>query len=189
MTPQRVFPTPPQEVVEEVNTSVFSTDTPRSEVAFLVFEIASHWCGLSVSDVQEIVPLPEFAHAPGEAGAIAGFMNLRGKAVPAIDAARLFGMRPSPRGLHTPLVVLKGSQAALLVDTVFEIARFSPASLQPVPADSCFNNCTTAQVKTDGGVVNVLSRERLLLEKERQYVAELQLEAQRRLDELEGGRP
>ncbi len=172
--------------MEEVYSPGLSTGKHRSELALLIFEIAGLRCGLPLADVQEIAPLPELDPAPGESGLIAGFMNLRGVAVPALDAARLFGLHPPPRTLHTPLVVMRGARAALLVDTVVDIARVSPASLMPVPQDSCFNNCTAAQVKGEEGVVNLLSRERLLLEKERQYVAEMQAEAQRRLNELEG---
>ncbi len=175
--------------MEEVNSRAGSADAVPIKLAILTFEVAGWRCALPVCDVREIVPLPELARAPGESALIAGFMNLRGAAVPVLDAARLFGLRPSPRTMHTPLIVLNGSEAVLLVDRVFNIARVLPASLLPVPLDSCFNNCTAAQVETEHGVVNLLSRDRLLLEKERQYLAEVRAEAQRRMDELEGRRP
>jgi purine-binding chemotaxis protein CheW len=158
-----------------------------SEGKLLVFAIAGRSCAVPVEAVQEIVPMAALAHIPGQPSLLEGFLNLRGTAVPVLRLSRLFDLSPAEPGLHTPLIVLRGQPhaAGLLVDAVVEIACADRAGGLPIPENDCFNDCVQAQVEIGGRVVHVLSPERLLLEKERQCVAELRAQAQRYLDELE----
>lgn len=153
----------------------------------LVFAVAGEFCAVPAESVQEIVPLATLALVPGQPPLIEGFLNLRGAAVPVLRLGRLLGLAPAEPGLHTPVIILRGQAcpAGLLVDAAIEVARTGREESRPIPGNACFNDCTQAVVEAAGRTVHVLSPERLLLEKERQCVAELREEAQRRLNELE----
>jgi purine-binding chemotaxis protein CheW len=151
----------------------------------LVFGIAGEFCAVHAGSVQEIVPMALLARVPGQPPLLEGFLNLRGTSVPVLRLRRLFGFPPAEPGLHTPVVILRGADCpvGLLVDTVIDVTGFQDR--RPVPENGSFNDCAQALVESGGRTVHLLSTERLLLERERQCVAELREEAQRRLNELE----
>jgi purine-binding chemotaxis protein CheW len=161
---------------------------PESDV--LVFDVCGEPCALPVEAVQEIAPMASVARLPGLPSLLEGFLNLRGTAVPVLRLGRLFGAgRPVP-GLYTPLVVMRGEAhlLALLVDAVIGIARLPADGLLPVDASHSFNGCAAAEVVIGGRAVHLLSGGRLLLEQERQCLAELQARAQKYLEEAEASR-
>jgi purine-binding chemotaxis protein CheW len=90
-------------------------------------------------------------------------------------------------GLYTPLVIIRGTQhpAALLVDSVLEIASAPADSWQDLDDGNSFNGCALARVQLGSRTIPVFSAERLLLARERECVAELQALSQRYLDDLE----
>ncbi len=138
--------------------------------------------------VQEIAPLPVLTRLPGQTSLIVGFLNLRGTAVAVISISRLFDLPPTQPGLYTPLVILRGSPAAaLLVDRVRDIITVSQQALLPVAANTCFNDCATAELETPEGAVHVLDGARLLLEEERRAIEEIRGRAQRYIDEAGSG--
>lgn len=157
---------------------------PSPSHRLLVFEICGNLCGVPASAVQEIVPMAALAQLPGQPGILAGFLNLRGSAVPVLRLNRLFQFPAATPGLHNSLIVLHRS-TALLVDSVIDLVAHADGDLLPVAAGNCFAECAVAQFPYQGRSGHVLSAERLLLEKERRCVAELQAQAQRFLAELE----
>jgi purine-binding chemotaxis protein CheW len=151
----------------------------------LVFAVAGEFCAVPAGSVQEIVPMATLARVPGQPPLLEGFLNLRGTPVPVLRLRRLLSLPPAEPGLHTPIIILRNqaSPAGLLVDEVIDITGFENS--RPVPENGSFNDCAQALVEAGGRTVHLLSPERLLLERERQCVAELREQAQRRLDELE----
>lgn len=151
---------------------------------YLVFRIAGEAGAVPLEAVREVVPMTALARSPGQPSVLEGFLNLRGVLVAVLRLDRLFPVPPMMPGLYTPLIVLGGARpAALLVDEAVGIFA-APEELLPVEESSCFNSCALGQVIWEGRAVPVLSGERLLLEKERQCVAELQARAQQVLAEL-----
>jgi purine-binding chemotaxis protein CheW len=157
---------------------------PSTPLTLLVFEVCGELCGLVVAHVEEIVPMAALAQLPGQPPVLAGFLNLRGSAIPVLRLNRLFSLPSQGPGLHTPLVVLRAG-TALLVDSVLDIVTAANDGLLPLAAGNCFGECALAQFPFDGRTAHLLSAERLLLEKERQCVAELRAQAQQFLSELE----
>jgi purine-binding chemotaxis protein CheW len=154
----------------------------------IVFQIAGQACALPVESIQEIVPMAALAQSPGQPSLLEGFLNLRGVAVPVVRVDRLFGFRPAPLGLHTPLIILKGPRhpTAFLVEGVLDIASGPAGSWQKLDDSGSLNGCAWAQVEWAGRAVSVLAPERLLLAQERECLEELQEQAQRRIEEVEG---
>ena len=71
----------------------------------------------------------------------------------------------------------------LLVDRVLDVVRVPRESLQPLPAEQSLNGCAEAEVSLSDGFARLLAPERLLMERERATLAELEGQARRRLEE------
>jgi purine-binding chemotaxis protein CheW len=168
----------------------FSDANPKQEppgLILVVFEIAGQFCAIPVDKVQEIVPMAELARVPGQPSLLEGFLNLRGTTVPVVRIDRLYCLPALTPELHTPLIVLRGEShpTALLVNRVLGIVSVPADALLPIGERNSFNDCAVAQAADESGPIHVLDCKRLLLEKERQSIAEFRTRAQRYLDELE----
>lgn len=151
----------------------------------LIFRLGGEECAFPVKSVREVVPMVQLVRPPGLPALLEGFLNLRGEAVPVVRLRRLFGLPEGALGLYTPVVILKEGPLALLVDEVSGVLSASEEAGLPVQEGNTFNDCVEAEVVLNGRTVHLLSTDRLLLEQERRRIAELQVEAQRRLRELE----
>jgi purine-binding chemotaxis protein CheW len=162
----------------------------RGSRQLLVFHLGSQAYALSLGDVQEVLPLPLLAQPPLMPALLAGFLNLGGSAVPVIRLDHLFerGQRVVA-GRYTPLVLLRphAGGIALLVERVSEIIRVGAAEVLPLPDNQAFNDCVSGIISRDERLILVVDSERLLLEKEEQYLAEWQDREQARLRGLEDG--
>ncbi len=84
--------------------------------AYLLVAIAGTECALPRGAVREILPLPRLWRPPGAPGALAGFLNLAGSAVPVVDLAVLFGLgqpgtaiaATNRAALYRHLILLRG---------------------------------------------------------------------------------
>lgn len=154
---------------------------------FVVFKLEKKECALPVSDVSEFIALPALAQPPGLPPILAGFLNLEGNAIPVIRLDHLFDLPKKDPGPYTPLIVLKTGKfgVALLVDRIMDVVAISSNSILTVQESQTFNACAIGEIAIDGRAVSILSSERLLLEKERQSIAEFQAIEQRRLQAIE----
>ena len=125
---------------------------------------------------------------PGSPSLLAGFLDLRGFAIPILHLDRLFGLPEQLPGLYTPLIILRNGDSAvgILVEAVQQIFEAPEEAFRPLPENNLFHGCATAAVEVNGDMVYLLSAERILLEKERHILAEFQAMAQERLRNLGG---
>ncbi|MCB1136128.1 MAG: chemotaxis protein CheW [Chlamydiia bacterium] len=65
--------------------------------------------------IVEVVPLVHCEPLPHTPIWVAGRMNYRGKAIPAVDLCQLLAQRPSKRCLNTRIIVCKGQQTVGLI--------------------------------------------------------------------------
>jgi len=152
-------------------------------VRVCLFELAGQHFGLRLESVSEIAPMASLARPPSMPSILEGFLNLRGTSVPVLKLAVLLGLPQDRLGLHTPLVIVRGRTApiALLVNAVHAIVVVPAAALSSIPESDTFNGCVESALTADGSAVHLLSLEGLLLEKERQTLAEAQATETRRL--------
>ncbi len=161
----------------------------------VVFYLAGHPCALRLECVREIVPMPQLSCPPGMPSLLQGFLNLAGTAVPVLRLDRLFGFNEPPIELFTPLLVVKSGAGliALLVEHVSEVLVALPESGAeaplPVETTDTFKGCVEAVVRSAGRNIHVLALDRILLEQERQCVADFQAREQARLLALAEVRP
>jgi purine-binding chemotaxis protein CheW len=152
----------------------------------LIFHSAGRVFALPISAVRELLPMALLASPPGLPAVLAGFLNLRGVAVPIVRLDRLFGLPECNPGLYSALIILQAEVATgLLVDGIQEVASPDDLSYLPLLKTQLFNDCAEAELEVNGAQVYLLSPQHLLLEQERQSLAEFQGMAQRRLRELE----
>lgn len=167
------------------------TGAERTRSSVLVFRLAGQQYALTLRDVRELLPMADFARPPMSPAVLAGFLNLGGAAVAVLRLDRLFGLPDQPLGPYAPLVLLRDScpPVAVAVESVSRIVRLAPGAVLPVRPDDSFNGAVTGTATLDGRLTLLLSAEHILLDKERQILAEFHDREQRRLTALEEALP
>ena len=153
----------------------------------LIFYSSELGWAFPLEAVREIIPMARLSSPPGLPSGLAGFLDLRGTAIPIIRLDRLFGLPEQQPGLHTPMIVLRGVLApiGILVNSVRSIVRVPPAGLLEIPSDGTFQGCATGAMELDGDLIHVLSPAALLQANEDRLLADYSAMSQARLIELE----
>jgi purine-binding chemotaxis protein CheW len=163
----------------------------------LIFHAGGLDCAFPLEAVQEVVPMATLFSPPGLPSGLAGFLNLRGTAVPIIRLDRLFDLPERQPGLHTPMIVLRGVSGAsgsnygatgVLVESVHAIVPMPSARLLDIPEVGTFRGCATAALEVDGGAIHLLSAAALLQANEGRLLADYRDMAQARLLHMEHDR-
>jgi purine-binding chemotaxis protein CheW len=152
----------------------------------LVFHSSGLVCAFPLEAVREIVPMARLSTPPGLPSGLAGFLNLRGTAIPIVRLDRLFDLPEQQAGLHTPMIVLRGILApvGILVNSVRGIARVPANGLVEIPSDGTFQGCARGAMEIDGDLIHVLSPTALLQANEDRLLADYTASAQARLIQL-----
>jgi purine-binding chemotaxis protein CheW len=153
----------------------------------VVFHASGLDCAFPLQTVKEIVPMAMLSTPPGLVPCLAGFLNLRGTAIPILLLDRLFDLPEQRPGLYTPLIILRTSDSptGVLVASVQRIISAASAAFLPLPERHIFRDCATASIDVNGEIIYLLSPERILLENERSLLVELQAMEQERLRHAE----
>jgi purine-binding chemotaxis protein CheW len=160
-----------------------SVEHPKINTAnLLIFHAGGVDCAFPIEAVQEVVPMATLFAPPGLPSGLAGFLNLRGTAVPIIRLDRLFELPERQPGLHTPMIVLRGlSPMGVLVESVHAIVPMPSARLLDIPEGGTLRGCATAALDVDGRAIHLLSAAALLEANEGRLLADYRDMAQARL--------
>jgi purine-binding chemotaxis protein CheW len=153
----------------------------------VIFHLADQAYAIPLAMVLEILPMALLAQPPGLPPLLAGFLNLRGAAVPVVRLTRLFGLADQAPGLYTPLLIVRcgDNSLALLVDAVKAVAQIEESASLPLRENFCFNDCAERLVIFGGTNIVLLSCQRLLREQEQRRINELTAIEQARLVSFE----
>jgi purine-binding chemotaxis protein CheW len=153
----------------------------------LIFHTSGMDCAFPLEAVREIVPMATLSSPPGLPSGLAGFLDLRGTAIPIVRLDRLFDLPEQQPGLHTPMIVLRGVRGpiGILVDSVRGIVPVDSSRLLDIPEDHTFQGCATGALQLDGESVHLLSPAALLAANEARLVADYSAMSQARLLHLE----
>lgn len=148
---------------------------------FLIFRLEESLFALAAAEVAEILPVPILDRPQGAPAVLAGFMNLGGEPLAVIDLGVVLGQPADvdPQNVYRHILHLKAG-LGLLVDRVLDLAAFAEAEAPAEPAESV-NGVIAARLTIAGGLVNLVSAPALLLEEERQRLAEMAAAAQLRI--------
>lgn len=99
------------------------------------FKIGKELFGVDISNVKEIVRVPEIVKVPDTPEFIEGVINLRGRIVSVIDLKKRFRLGRVDRTKTSRILVaeMDGRVVGLLVDAASEVLRLSADSIEPPP--------------------------------------------------------
>jgi purine-binding chemotaxis protein CheW len=138
----------------------------RELLEFVTFRLADQWLGIPVLMVQEVLVAQRIARVPLSPTEVAGFLNLRGQIVTAVNLRTRLGQKP--RGDHEEVmnVVVRhdGELFSFLVDEVGDVLSVPADSLEPPPAtlDSRWRKACTGIVRRERGLLVVVNANELL---------------------------
>jgi purine-binding chemotaxis protein CheW len=153
----------------------------------LIFRTSGLDCAFPLEAVREIVPMAALSSPPGLPSGLAGFLDLRGTAIPVVRLDRLFDLREQEPGLHTPMIILRGvlGPIGILAESVRGIVPAPSEGLLDIPEDRTFQGCASAAMQLEGDLIHVLSPAALLEANEDRLLADFGAMSQARLLHLE----
>lgn len=105
-------------------------------IQLVVFELDDEEYAVQITDLREIIRIPEITPIPNTPEFIRGILNLRGKIVVAVDLEKRFHLvrenKKAPR--HIIIAEVNENVFGVIVDEVAEILRVPVASVQRTPA-------------------------------------------------------
>ncbi len=140
----------------------------------LIFHASGLDCAFPLEAVREIVPMAWLVAPLGLPSALAGFLDLRGTAIPIIRLDRLFGLPEQAPGLHTPMIVLHRARGpiGIMVASVRGIVPVTSSELLNISHERTFLGCATGAIEIDGDLVHLLSADSLLEANEDRILAD-----------------
>ena len=149
----------------------------------LTFRVSNDLYAVAAERVVEVVPRVELRPVPHAPACLAGLFNYRGKAVPVIDLGVLLGSAPCLERLHTRLILADepGSRGTRLIGLIAEhvsdvlMVRDDQIVLPTMKLEQA--PYLDAVVRTDQGLVQTLSVEKVLPPSLREAIFGLPVEA------------
>lgn len=149
----------------ELTTPTVRTD--RSVTSdYVTFRLAEQWIGIPVQIVQEVLVTQRISSVPLSADAIAGFLNLRGQIVTAVDlrvTLRLGARAPDTEYMNV-VVRHEGELFALMVDEVGDVVSVAMDSVEAAQTTlaSRWREACAGVVKRERGLLVLMHVEALL---------------------------
>ena len=156
--------------IESVTDSTRLAGTNQLEV--LMFRLApseteapSELFAINVFKVRELIEAPELIHAPGTSEFVAGYANIRGKAVPVIDIPKYCGIKTDCKPKILAVTEFNRTTQAFLMHDVAGIERIKWSDVQPPPdiiSNERGNMLTAMTVLEDGCMLLIIDVEKVL---------------------------
>jgi purine-binding chemotaxis protein CheW len=126
-----------QEVIKKVAQKVREEKEKVVEMEQLVtFELDKEEYASVITDLREIIKIPEIVPIPGSPKFIKGILNLRGQIVVIVDLEKRFSLtrehKVSPR--HIIIIELEENVFGVVVDEVTGVLRVPVTSIRPTPS-------------------------------------------------------
>jgi len=109
--------------------------TVSDEVQLVGFRLGGEEYAVGISEVQEIIRLPEITKVPKTPSFVEGVINLREEILPIISLRKKFGLEDIEKtdSLRVIVVNINGLSTGMIVDSMSEILRLSKDSIEPPP--------------------------------------------------------
>ena len=127
----------------------------------VTFRVDQQWLGVPVLMVQDVLVAQRVARVPLAPGEVAGFLNLRGQIVTAVDLRARLGLPAASASTEPMNVVVRheGELFSVLVDEVGDVLHVSADSLEPVPPtlDARWRQSSTGIIRRERGLLVVVN--------------------------------
>lgn len=151
-----------------VNTSSQSAllELNATDNMYVTMTVDGQLFGIPVLQVQDVLGPQRIARIPLAPPEVAGFLNLRGRIVTAIDVRVRLGLVPRPSDKEGMNVVfeLHGELYSLLVDKVGEVMTLSSANYEknPPTLNAAWQNLSVGVYRLEGNLLIVLDVAKVL---------------------------
>ena len=146
----------------------------------VVSELSKEEYGIPITQIQEIIKIPEITRIPNMPDFIEGVINLRGKIIPIIDLRKRFRLDQKQKDEETRIVIanIGGQPIRLISDSVSEVIRLSQEDIDPVPPIiSHINSEYLSGVgKMDKRIIILLNLEKILSDLEKSSLRKIEKE-------------
>lgn len=133
---------------------------------YVTFRLTDQWLGIPVTIVQEVLAAQRIASVPLSPPTIAGFLNLRGQIVTAVDLRVTLRLPPREAGSEVMNVVVRheGELFAFMVDEVGDVVSVDADAVEPAPStlDDRWRVACAGIVRRDRGLLIVMNVQELL---------------------------
>jgi purine-binding chemotaxis protein CheW len=101
----------------------------------VIFQLSNEEFGTSISNVKEIIRIPDITKIPHVPDYVEGIINLRSKIIPIINLATRFGLAREEINNQSRIVVveIEGILAGIVVDAVTEVLQISTENIESAP--------------------------------------------------------
>lgn len=123
----------------------------KQNIQVVVFGLDQEEYAVEITQLQEIIKIPDITPIPNSPEFIKGILNLRGKIVVVVDLEKRFSLvkEGDEQSKHIIICEIDGSNYGVLVDRVREVLLVSKDDIQPTP------ELVSAKISGDylGGVI------------------------------------
>jgi purine-binding chemotaxis protein CheW len=116
---------------------IIDNETLSDELQLVSFSVAEQEYAMSISDVQEIVQVPEqIIHVPHSDSHVLGMMTLRQRMLPLVSLRQMFGLPRQDEDERSRIVVISVGNAAVgvVMDRANEVLRVSKNDVSAMPS-------------------------------------------------------
>ena len=105
------------------------------ELQVVLFRLGKQEFGAPISEVKEIIMMPDVTPMPNAPGFIEGIINLRGQIIAIIDLRKRFDLPRTERVEQARIVVVQaaGETVGIIVDTAPEVLRLPLTEIEATP--------------------------------------------------------
>ncbi len=143
-----------------------SATAVSAQAEYVTFRLSGQWIGIPVMIVQEVLVEQRIARVPMAPDAIAGFLNLRGQIVTAVDLRTTLRLPARPPGAEFMNVVVRheGELFAFMVDEVGDVVSVPADAVEPALAtiDARWRTACIGIVRREHGLLVVMNVHELL---------------------------
>lgn len=100
----------------------------------VTFKLGEEEYAIDILKVQEVNRMVDITVVPNAISCLEGVINLRGRVIPVINLRKKFGLSTKDQDTHSRIMVVDvGMTVGLIVDSVSEVLRISPDTVEPPP--------------------------------------------------------
>ena len=135
-----------------------------AEHGYVSFRVGEQWFGVPVAHVQEVLRGGRVSPVPLAPPQVAGFLNLRGQIVTAIDLRARLGLDTAAAAVECMNIVVddRGELFSFRVDEVGDVVEGCDVDAVPPSLDPQWRACCDGVIRLPTGLLAVMNVEALL---------------------------